>query len=113
MFTIGYDSSFNKSVQLEEGGGDNQNPPEASPGTTLDDIDALVNTNEYYKKWGQEQQVKTQVHQMCHKRVPQQKKKPKIIVKNKEGLPPEIQMMVEIKTLPKRQLKNHTLFMYL
>jgi hypothetical protein len=52
MFTIGYGSSFNKSIQLEEGGGDNQNPPEVSPETTLDDIDTLVSTNDHYKKWG-------------------------------------------------------------
>jgi hypothetical protein len=52
MFTIGYDSSFNKSIQLEEGGGDNQNPLEVSPETTLDDIDTLVNTNDHYKKQG-------------------------------------------------------------
>jgi hypothetical protein len=39
-------------VQLEEGGGDNQNPLEVPPETTLDDIDTLVNTNDHYKKYG-------------------------------------------------------------
>jgi hypothetical protein len=52
MFIIGYDSLFNKSVQLE--GGVDKNSLDASPGTTLDDIDALVNTNDCYNKLGQE-----------------------------------------------------------
>jgi hypothetical protein len=47
---------------------------------------------------------------MYHRRVPRQKSNLKVAVKNKEGLPLEIQMMVETKTLPKRQLKNLTLF---
>jgi len=42
------------SVSLGEGGGYNQNPLESSPRKTLDDIDALANTNEYYKKQGSE-----------------------------------------------------------
>jgi len=58
MFSIGYDSSFSKSVQLEEGVGDNQNILESCPITTLDNIEALVNTNEYYKKWGWEETSK-------------------------------------------------------
>jgi len=39
---------------------------------------------------------------MCHRRAPWAKNNnnPKIVVKNREGLSPEIQMMVEIKTLP-------------
>jgi len=35
----------------------------------------------------EKQQVKTQVHQLCHGRAPWQKQNPKIIVKNREGLP--------------------------
>jgi hypothetical protein len=50
MSLIGYGSYFSKFVQLEEGGGDNQNIPEASLENTLDDIEALANTNEYYNK---------------------------------------------------------------
>jgi len=45
MFSIGYGSSFSKSVKLW--GGNNQNPLEASLGISLDDIEALANTNEY------------------------------------------------------------------
>jgi hypothetical protein len=36
-FSIGYRSSFSKSMQLGEGRGDNQNSPESYLGTTLDD----------------------------------------------------------------------------
>jgi hypothetical protein len=42
------------------------------------------------RKGVKKQQVKTQVHQMCHRREPQQKQNPEIIVKNREGLPLEI-----------------------
>jgi hypothetical protein len=52
MNEIGYGSSFNKSIQLEEGRGDNQNPLEVSTEKILDDIDTLVNTNDHYNKWG-------------------------------------------------------------
>jgi hypothetical protein len=38
-------------MQLQ-GRGDNQNPPKESLEITLDDIEALVNINEYYKRWG-------------------------------------------------------------
>jgi hypothetical protein len=110
MFSIGYGSSFSKFVQLEEGGGDNQNPPEASLEITLDDIEALANTNEYYKKWGREATSKNPGSPNVSQKSTSTKTKPEIIVKNREGLPLEIQMMVEIKTLPERQLKNHTLF---
>jgi len=41
-----------KYVQLEKGWGDNQIPHEASLEITLDDIEALASTNEYYKKRG-------------------------------------------------------------
>jgi len=40
-------------VQLE-GGGDNQNIPDAYHGNTLDDIEALANGNEHYKKQDRE-----------------------------------------------------------
>jgi len=52
MFAIGYGSLFKKSIQLEGGGGNNQNPPEVSPEKTLDDIDTLVSTNDHCKKRG-------------------------------------------------------------
>jgi hypothetical protein len=68
MFAIGYGSSFNKSIQLEEGGGDNQNPPEVSPEKTLDDIDTLVSTNDHYKKWGRNTIGRNLDHQMFLKK---------------------------------------------
>jgi hypothetical protein len=52
MFTISYGSSFIKSTQLDEGGGDNQNPQESSPEKHQDDIDTLVSTNDQYKQRG-------------------------------------------------------------
>jgi len=45
-YVIGYGSSFIKSTQLKEGGVDNHNPWEATPKTTHDDIDTLINTND-------------------------------------------------------------------
>jgi hypothetical protein len=56
MFSIGYGTYFTKSVQLDEGGGDNQNPQ----GNSLenhqlplqDDIDTLVSTNDQYRQRG-------------------------------------------------------------
>jgi hypothetical protein len=110
MSLIRYGSYFSKSMQFEEGGGDNQNLPEASLENTLDDIEALDNTNEYYKKWGREETRKNPGSPNVSQKSTRQKQNPKIVVKNREGLPPEIQMMVETKTLPERQLKNHTLF---
>jgi hypothetical protein len=52
MCTVGYNSSFIKSTQLKERGGDNQNPLEAIPEKTHDDIDTLVSTNDQYKQKG-------------------------------------------------------------
>jgi hypothetical protein len=37
----------------------------------------------------EKQQEKNQVHLMYHRRVPQKKQNPKIVVKNREGIPPE------------------------
>jgi hypothetical protein len=54
MSLVGYASYFSKSVQFEEGGGDNQNLPEASIENTLNDIEELASTNEYYKQRGRE-----------------------------------------------------------
>jgi hypothetical protein len=42
MSLIRYDSYFSKSMQFEEGGGDNQNLPEASLENIVDDIEALT-----------------------------------------------------------------------
>jgi hypothetical protein len=52
MNAIGYGSLFIKSTQLKEGGGDNQNPLEATLEKTHDDIDTLVSENDQYKKKG-------------------------------------------------------------
>jgi hypothetical protein len=56
MFSIGYGSSFTKSLQLDEGGGDNQNPQENFPGShqlpLQDDINTLVSTNDQYRQRG-------------------------------------------------------------
>jgi hypothetical protein len=41
MSLVNYDSSFIKTTQLKEGGGDNQNPMEAIPEKFHNDIDTL------------------------------------------------------------------------
>jgi hypothetical protein len=53
MSLVGYASYFTKSLQFE-GGGDNQNIPEASVENTLNDIKELASTNECYKQRGGE-----------------------------------------------------------
>ena len=50
---FGYVSYFSKYMQFE-GGGYNQNLLEASIENTLDYIEELDSTNEYYKQWGRE-----------------------------------------------------------
>jgi hypothetical protein len=53
MSLVGYASYFTKSMQFE-GGGDNQNLLEASVENTLNDIEVLASTNEFYKQRGGE-----------------------------------------------------------
>jgi hypothetical protein len=52
IFNIGYGSYFIKSLQLDEGGGDNQKPQEKSPKSHLDDVDTLISTDDQYKQRG-------------------------------------------------------------
>jgi hypothetical protein len=48
MYVVDYGSSFVKSTQFKEGGGDNQNPME----DIHDDIDTLVSNKKKYKLKG-------------------------------------------------------------
>jgi hypothetical protein len=57
----------------------------------------------------EKQQRKTQIHLMYRKKVPQQRPNPEVVVRDREGIPMETHMMVETRTLPRRQLKNLTL----
>jgi hypothetical protein len=89
-------------MQLEEGGKYNQNPPEAYIGIIQHDIEALASTNEYYKEWCKETTSKNPGSPNVSQKSTFKKQIHEIIVRSKEGIPLEIQMMVEIKTLPKR-----------
>jgi hypothetical protein len=52
MSVVDYGSSFVKTTQFKEGGGDNQNPMEAILEKFHDDLDTLVNTNDQHKQKG-------------------------------------------------------------
>jgi hypothetical protein len=56
------------------------------------------------------QQIKTPIHLMYPRKVPQQRPNLEVVVMNKEGHPLETQMMVETRTLLRKQLKNLILF---
>jgi hypothetical protein len=73
MFSIGYRLSFTKSLQLDEGGGDNQNPQENFLGShqllLQDDINIWLVLMISTDKEVELQQVMTQAHTMFLKEV--------------------------------------------
>jgi hypothetical protein len=54
---------------LKEGGGENQNLPEASIEESQNDIEELASTNECYRQKGREEWEKTLIHLVFHREV--------------------------------------------